>query len=217
MKKSIFILAALLAATFANAQITLEHTITVPLDEYHISFPNLDGHESPGFNLIGDIMEFRSRTSGEMSILDLHTYSTTVLPKIANGEIWYIAKNYFTLDNRICFIVWTSNESLSETDNHEHLYLYDQNGVLIQDLGSGRWCNCGLFPLINGQYMFYLGRSHMNGTTDIELYSLPGNGEATDVDEVSAPQRNTRKYLHNDQVLIDSNEQTYNMKGQVVR
>lgn len=58
----------------------------------------------------------------------------------------------------------------------------------------------------------------MNGTTDIELYSLPGNGEATDVDEVSVPQRNiARKYINNDQVLIDSNEKTYNMKGQLVR
>lgn len=217
MKKSIFVLATLFVATFANAQITLEHTMTVPTDDYNIVFPNIDGHTDPSFSLLGDIIYFKNRKNGEESILDLHTYSTTVLPTITDGEIWYIAKNYFTLDNRICFIVWKKNGELQNTDEQEHLYLYDQNGVIVQDLGSGRWCTCGFFPLSNGQFMFRIGRVHMDGTTDIEFYSLPGNGAAQDISNVSAPRSNARKYLHKDQVLIDSNDKTYTLQGHEVK
>ena len=219
MKKSIFILAALFVATFANAQITLEHTKVMPLDQYQIVFPNLDGHDRPSFNILGDLLYIKDRTTGEESLMDLNTYSTIILPSIpANGERWYIAKGYFTADDRICYLVWAADESLKNTENYEHLYLYDAQGTLVQDLGGGRYINCGFILLHDGKYKFYIGRSHMNDTTDFEIYSFPGNGEpCTDIVAPSSPKRSARKIARDGQVLIETETNTYTFQGAEVR
>jgi len=219
MKKFTCILVALFAATFANAQITLEHTTSFPLDQRNITFPNLDGHESSSFNILGDLLLLRDRNTGEESILDLQTYSTIVLPDVpSNGERWYIAKGYFTTDSRICYLVWTATESLKNTDDYEHLYLYDVSGTLIQDFGGGRYINCGYILLHDGKYKFYIGRSHMDDTTDLEIYSLPGNGEAgTDIVSPSSAKRSARKIARDGQVLIETETNTYTLQGAEVK
>ena len=219
MKKSIFILAALFAATFTNAQITLEHTETLPLDQFNIVYPNLDGQENPGFNLLGDFLYLKNRSTGEESLLDLHTYSTTNFPTIpANGEWWHIAKGFFTDDNRICYVLWTATEALKETDNYEHLYIYDIQGNLVQDLGGSRYINCSFIPLVNGKYKFCIGRCFMNNTTNVEIYSLPGNGESsTDIVTPSSPKRSARKIARDGQVLVETETNTYTLQGAEVK
>ena len=218
MKKFTFIFAALLAATFANAQITLEHTTTLPLDQCSVTYPNLDGHDSPGFNILGDLLLIWNRRTGEESILDLHTYSTIVLPAVpSNGERWYIAKGYFTNDSRICYLVWTATEALKNTENYEHLYLYDEQGILVQDLGGGRYINCGFILLQGGKYKFFIGRSHMNDTTDLEIYSLPGNGEAQAFSTPSSPKHSARKIARDGQVLVETDTNTYTLQGAEVK
>lgn len=50
-----------------------------------------------------------------------------------------------------------------------------------------------------------------------DIYSLPGSGETQDISSNSAPRYSSRKYLLNDQVLIDSNERTYTVQGLEVK
>ena len=51
MKKSIFVLATLFVATFANAQITLEHTLSK--DEGHVLFPYVVGNSYYSIYMLG--------------------------------------------------------------------------------------------------------------------------------------------------------------------
>lgn len=52
---------------------------------------------------------------------------------------------------------------------------------------------------------------------DYDIYSLPGNGEATAINEVHAPRRNARKYIHDAQVFIENEKNTYNIQGQEIK
>ena len=53
--------------------------------------------------------------------------------------------------------------------------------------------------------------------TDYDIYALPGNGEATAINEVYAPRRNARKYIHDAQVLIENEKNIYTIQGQEIK
>ena len=215
MKKSIFILAALLAATFANAQITLEHTFSK--DESHVLFPYVVGNSYYSIYMLGDILE--TQKDGVGVILDLNTYAYKNIPTIPdNAEIWNVAKGYFTADSRVCFVVWTYNAALADTDNCEHLYIYDENGTIIQDLGGGKALRCGFFPLRSNHYKFFIDRFTVSGNTNMEIYSLPGNGDPSQgIESPSTPRKLARKVLQKDQVRIENIDHTYTLTGQEIK
>lgn len=56
-------------------------------------------------------------------------------------------------------------------------------------------------------------------TNEYDVYSLPGDASSQDLISILPSSNNisARKYLHNDKVLIDSNERTYTLTGQEVR
>ena len=91
----------------------------------------------------------------------------------------------------------------------EQSEIYNEDGELIATIKG----NNPALVEVNDKYLL-ISRQENDKTY---IYSVPGNGESANVSKVSAPRYNTRKYLHDNQVLFDSNERTYNMQGQQVK
>jgi len=70
--------------------------------------------------------------------------------------------------------------------------------------------------LPDGSNKFIITTKDSNYDYKTYIYALPAKG-ATKNHEVSSTKIESRKYLRNDQVLIDSNERTYTLTGQQVR
>ncbi len=210
MKKSLFILAVVFATTLANAQITLEHTF----NRGDLFLPNPVSEESIDEGLI--IQRVILEKDVEIYyVYDAYTYDFIVeIPAPKYYEVYYISRGFFTDDETITYFVGDASSNGSD-----HLFIANTTGDIIYDFGT-----C----LLGGGRIFKVGDTYKlavvktidyddYNSSVTEIYSLPGKGIMTDVDETPAPSRNARKYLHNDQVLIDSNESTYNMQGQHIR
>lgn len=206
MKKNIFMFVALCATVFANAQITLEHTING-----YATFPYTHGTK---FRLLGNIIH--SEDANGTYITDAITYSTKTLPAIPNVYISECAaKGYFTADDRICFIAYKINESQEGTNNYQHIYLYDEYGTMIQDLGTCKYFTQHFFALPDGPYKYVLIRT-LNEKDQTEIYSLPGNGESQAINNPS-PKKNARKFAREGHVLVETETNTYTLNGQEVK
>ena len=58
----------------------------------------------------------------------------------------------------------------------------------------------------------------MNDTTDLEIYSLPGNGEvSTEISAPSSPKRSARKIARGGHVLVETETSTYTLQGAEVK
>ena len=67
---------------------------------------------------------------------------------------------------------------------------------------------------VDGKYLLIVSKSYGQGA---RIYSLPGNGEAQDVETPSAPRKSARKVLKKDQVLVENADKTYTLQGQEVK
>lgn len=209
MKKSIFILAALLAATFANAQINLLHTF--------------DGYISISMNIYGDQYNYIETSyfyecspainNGYATINlynseDFSLYKTVLVPALlvpASGSYWYISavsRNLFTQDNKVCFCLWDADASPKNT----YVYNEDAQQIAILNGGSPRVVS------INGTY-----RLITSGEGNTYIYSLPGNGESTEISAPSSPKRSARKIARDGQVLVETDTNTYTLQGAEVK
>lgn len=202
MKKFILIIAALFAVTFAKAQITLENTYNSVLI--------ITEYQGSPFTVYGDIYASFNFGTNTVDIIDANSLQIITTQTYSH---WFIAaKGYFS----------STNEVMILTEQNNHAVLLSQSGSIIQDLGENPVVSSGYGPmpsiktLSDGSCKLNIV-FQQNGTYITKLYSLPGNGVVTDLSEVSAPRNNARKYLHNDQVLIDSNNKTYNVQGQEVK
>ena len=206
MKKSVFVLAALFAATFANAQITLEHTFSGS-----INAPIIISYT------LGDYYIQEDETNNIITVYDANDYSVVWSLRMPNNAFARLfSTNIFTTDGKFACIVKTIDDS--KTDNtRSHLYVYDEDKNIIADLGTAYGIEGPNLVKVSTGYKLLVEKYAPDYSCTTEIYSLPGNGVATDVDELFAPSHNARKYLHNDQVLIDSNERTYNMQGKQVK
>ena len=214
MKKSIFILAVLCATTFANAQITLEKTFNGEL--YPFTYPHFDQL------VYGDLyFEWQDYTDDTYMIVLYDAYSYDEITRFTrpiSSFKWFIAaRGYFS----------NTNEVITLLPQNGHLVLISESGELFQDLGEFNIDavitpqiltlsdgSCRLWFSIRGDYDRETQTQYPSVTY---IYSLPGNGKAQSVSTPSSPKRSARKYVHNDQVLIDSNERTYNIQGQELK
>ena len=83
MKKYTFIIAALFAAAFANAQITLEHTFNGALD----GVPMIDQ------DVFGDFYVLRDKTTNEINVYDANTYNVVWTFSTPNASATLYSKN----------------------------------------------------------------------------------------------------------------------------
>lgn len=209
MKKSIFVIAALFAATFANAQITLEHTfeggsLFVFTDGGDHSQDESNRIQAPCFYIWDETDYGANEYSCWLELYDPETldlYRKIVFDKYT--LVHYITKNIFTTDNKIAFL---ANDKILNEDNE---VVYDLNlgldpGHLNYDLVK-----------FNGNYKLVLRTSYgSDGKTYI--YSLPGNGETQDI-STPISKRSARKVAREGQVLVETENNTYTLQGQEVK
>jgi len=212
MKKFTFIFAALFAATFANAQITLERTFN-----YFVCTP----YESIDINgyTMGDIFAYID--NGTLICVDALTYNETARITIPNMKGYdLIAKNIFSTDGLIGFIASTGNSK-----DGGHGYIYNQNGIQLADLGEYDYAR--IIKLSSGYKLvvyntdWYWDEKTQTSTSKYttSIYSLPGNGDiSADAMSPSALRKSSaRKYLNKDQVIIENADHNYTISGQEIK
>jgi hypothetical protein len=150
----------------------------------------------------------------------------------SNGlYVWnYISKGIFTTNGKwTCLVTEYKKENLKdgngtilgEVKKVKELRLVDEDGTILSIIpytGDTKQTSLSLVK-IGDTYKLFVPTGDDTSAVPYayDIYSLPGNGEATDVSEIPAPRHDARKYLHNDQVLIDSNDKTYTLQGQEVK
>lgn len=205
-------IAVLFAATFANAQITLlqsDVNLVVGSNVELIAPPFItDGHLNDNNIVIGYyVLDDQTSDSLQQTLYfydeDLNLVKSFTLAQLGVSNIAnvsFISRNIFTNDGKWAWI--RAKES-------KQIEIVTENGQILATMQG----YIGALLKIRDKYILGVETAW----NKYNIYSLPGNGEATDVSEVSAPQKNARKYLHNDQVLIESNEKTYTIQGQEVK
>lgn len=215
MKKSIFILAALFAATFANAQITLEHTFNTGVygsSEIYIRGQVLYTQSPYLFNFEAD--DNGNITINLFNTDDFSLYKTTNIHLNISKQflLYHVSRNILTTDNKTCFIVTASYGC-------DKSYIYDEDGQLVETIN-------GIDPKlykVNDQYLLltylYSEEGYLwSGEGSLTyVYSLPGNGETQEVSTPSSPKRNARKVAHEGRVLVETGSNTYTLQGQEVK
>ena len=219
MKKSIFIFAALFAATFANAQIYLEKVLEG-------TFPKWLSYEDYYFDcgklpmVYGDtlIELYNDDMSLYKSIRFAHSTNTpspsaparkapTALKGSPDYAFCMFTRNIFTTDGKVTFLKYVNS----------HISVYNEDGELVSDLQDTEY-NFGLMT-INGKWKLIIREyDYMPDAKEkYYIYSLPGNGEFQDIVSPSAPRKSARKYLQNDQVRIENADRIYTLTGQEVK
>ncbi len=208
MKKSIFILAALFAATFANAQITLEHTfeggsLLVHTDGGGFSEDQSNRIQAPYFYIWDETSSDVTPYSCWLELYDPETldlYKKIVFEKYT--LIHYITKNIFTTDNKVAFI---ANDKIMNEDKE-----------VVYDLNLGDPYNLR-YDLVkfNGNYKL-VARTSYGSKGKTYIYSLPGNGETQDI-STPISKRSARKVAREGQVLVETENSTYTLQGQEVK
>lgn len=207
MKKFIVILSILFVATFVNAQITLEHTFNGSIDAPIIR----EG-------ILGDYYIQADKTNNTIIVYDANNYSVVWSLNMPNTRAYLYSSNIFTTDGKFACLVEIRDDS--KTDNTRcHLYVYDEDKNIIADLGTS-WDHEYLnFVKVSSGYKLLVEKVAPDYSFTTEIYSLPGNGETSeDVSTPSAPRKSSsRKYLGNDQVLVENGDKTYTVTGQRIQ
>ncbi len=214
MKKSIFILAALFAATIVNAQITLEKVI-----QGQVYFPTTNqGGLSWNDLVYGDIMILTRYDSDEnqgyATIYDAYTYEEYLSDAPFEYNVTTLfAKGYLTNDNRVTYL------TAIENDNSFHLYVRNLNNENIADLGEveGRLSERTIYKWSDGSAQLIIKTYDDSDQPYTYIYSLPGDGMTTAISTPSSPKRSARKIAKGGQVLIETEANTYSLQGQEVK
>lgn len=213
MKKTIFILAALFTATFANAQITKVGEVAGQLAVYTNAMT------------VGNVLYSKVKQGSRVSIklynlsgAFIQEYKTININKVAEEnefQIEHLSRNYFTTDGKICFLY---HEYSGSYPNFvvEKCQIIDEDGNVVYNIAEK--------PFYEGSAIYNIGDTYylvLNGLLPTEksyIYALPGNGDsAQDIVFPSAPHKSARKILNNDQVYIENADHTYTLTGQQVK
>ena len=213
MKKFTFIIATLFVATFANAQIELEAT----LDGYYqfsATMAGVNGYDFvPASHLYNSDLGDQDKVDGKwvVKLYDLETFNLYKTVFIPAGEetslsVFNVSQNIFTTDGKVCFCVRGAG-------NDQHVYLYNEDGQLLYTFegttNSGYW-------KIKDKYLMQTFTYDSNQLTTY-IYSLPGNGVATEISSPAPQKSSARKIARDGQVLVETENNTYDLKGQEVK
>lgn len=221
MKKSIFILAALFAATFANAQIYLEATFTGRFKEYwDVSDFYFDCGKLPiiyGDTLTelynDDMTLYKTIRFAQSSAQTIKRAPTATKGGPSHG-MYLFSRNIFTTDGKVAFIKWSSDK----------IEVYDEDKTLLATIPlADESPDMGLFS-VNGKWKLIIVESQWSEVTYTStyttyVYALPGNGDAQAYFSPSSPKRvsSARKIARDGKVLIESDNTTYTLTGTEVK
>lgn len=238
--KKLFISVAILSATLlSHAQITLEKTLT-DLEDY-ISSYNF-GRNVEVFPLVKDfypvviggdyliLTEFADDGNAQYdptvftNVYNLNDYSLEFSVNIEQTfgrntyeGPYFITKNIFTTNSKFTYICRDPRKGeikvISEDGNI--LTSIPHTGDIRHNASiDGSFC---YLVKVGERYKLIVENNQDDNNYDYDIYSLPGNGEATAINEVYAPRRNARKYIHDAQVFIENEKNTYNIQGQEIK
>ena len=217
MKKSIFVLVALFIVAFANAQITLEHTF---VGTVYIKTPN-------GGDLYGgiDAPYLYSFDKTQLKMFDKDTYElyktyTYSIPTVSYPmvDIVYLTRNIFTNDGKVSFIFCFSTDGGGVSQNY--CRIIDEDGNILFDFNNPYLRSYGFSLIKMGNSYKLLAREYdyqNSNPVKTYLYSLPGNGEATEIYTPSSSKYSARKIAREGQVLVETENNTYTLQGQQVQ
>ena len=229
MKKSIFILTALVAATCMNAQITLEKTFG---QDWHIGaeVQVLQNCTIRNGSVTTDIQPLFlgqyfvdehpiQNSNYDEAIYDIYDPKTLNLIKTFNSSDmapadcypYFISRGFFTTDNKWAWAyskpsdtMYASDFCIVTEDNVEllRITIFDEYAYIIK---------------VGEQYKLVVPGVQDGNSYVTQLYSLPGKGDSgQDISSPAAP-RNSRKVLKKDQVLVENADKTYTLQGQEVK
>ena len=208
MKKSICVLAALFAATFVNAQITLEHTFDGAIWVSTTRFADIygDNNAAPYFySFDNQQLKLYDKTTFELYKTYSYTLPNVQWPRV---EIWCVTKNIFTTDGKTAFIFNFDEEG---GNSQNYCKIIDEDGRVIYDFNNKKLASFTLVK-IDGHFKL-LAREKEDEGAKTYLYSLPGNGDATEISTPSSPKRSARKIAREGQVLVETETNTYTLQG----
>ncbi len=237
--KKLFALVAILSATLlSHAQITLERTLT-NIEDIRLTnfgskvevYPLTDSYDN--LIAIGEYLILTERADDGnaqydptvfVQLYNLHDFSLVFSVNIEQlfGRRTYhgpffISKNIFTTDSKFAYIC------VEEDDygKNGEFKIISQDGNIITSIPytlAGAGDPIGYLFKAGDQYKLIVHNDPDDDyTDDYDIYLLPGNGEATDINEVYAPRRNARKYIHDAQVLIENEKNIYTIQGQEIK
>ena len=216
MKKSIFILAALLAATFANAQISLEHQF------------NGDIRFGTGIQLIDHCFAYSGTTrvfgayfcdvqDNFVTIYDAFDYSVVKTINVpANSFVGLISKGIFTTDGKWAYVLYqqtTEPTGLAWSPYYYSMKVVDEDGNALTNNIQKTTLEGGSSYLLKVNNSYILAVEN-NSENTYDIYSLPGNGDSsTDIVSPSSPKHSARKIARDGQVLVETENNTYTLQG----
>lgn len=232
--KKLFISVAILSATLlSNAQIVLEKTLTVDdeIREYNFgSKVEVYPLDRDPIVVGGDYIILTERADDGnaqydpthfINVYNLNDYSLEFSVNVEQTfgrntyrGPYFIAKNIFTTDSKFAYVCVDKNQ--------KEIKIISQEGNIIKSIpyteGGAGIPFCYLFKTSDRYKLIVHNGSDDDGYTDnYDIYALPGDGEATSINEVYAPRRNARKYIHDAQVLIENEKNIYTIQGQEIK
>ena len=238
MKKLFALVALLFATLLSHAQITLERTLT-NIEEIRLTnfgskvefFPLTDSYDN--LITIGEYLILTERADDGnaqydptvfVQLYNLHDFSLEFSVNVEQTfgrntyrGPYFISKNIFTTDSKFAYIC------VEEDDygKNGEFKIISQDGNIITSIPytlAGAGDPIGYLFKVGDQYKLIVHNDPDDDyTDDYDIYLLPGNGEATYINEVYAPRRNARKYIHDAQVLIENEKNIYTIQGQEIK
>ena len=243
MKKLLVLVVIIFATLLSNAQIVLEQTLTNLEDAIRMyNFGSNVKVLTVNVSAIGGnfliLTEDADDATAEydptffINVYNLNDYSlefsVNVEQTFGRGTYgpYFISKNIFTTDSKFAYICRTVTEvgGWLGTPRKGEIKVISQDGNILTSMpytcknyDSNAESFCYLVKVGERYKLIVENNQDDDGKYDYDIYLLPGNGEATDINEVYAPRRNARKYLHNAQVLIENEKNTYTIQGQEIK
>ena len=242
MRKSIFILAALLAATISNAQITYERTF-----DGHLALGSgveIIGHDlyqlqpiqyiNYAMTAVGEyIWDFSEidEKHWAYNLLDANTLSLVksfIVGDETKAEDTYflhlVSRGIFTTDGKWAGVIMNpdNNEIAIVTEDGNTIaklpWEYDSSSYsTTNNIEPFLLKTKTTYKLVVPRLTKVTSGEYTSMEHSFDIYSVPGNVESSqDIIAPVAP-RNSRKVLKKDQVLIENADRTYTLQGQEIK
>jgi len=145
--------------------------------------------------------------------------------------VWnFISHGIFTTDGKwACLVTEYKSENLVDTQGTvlgtvkkvKDLRIVDEDGTILLTIpytGDTQQTTLSLVK-IGGVYKLFVptGDDTSSMPYAYDIYSLPGKGEPASVSNPSSPKRSARKIAHEGQVIVETETNTFDLRGQEVK
>lgn len=227
MKKSIIILAALFAATFANAELTPEFSENYAESSYVLFYGGYgnEKYELPTCPFVIRWTRIGGEGSGKTRWDFLNPSNNYSVYKTIDfnddQDILAITYDIFAVDKLAFLMINDIYDDGCNGDCTSNLKIIDEDGTIILDIP---YVDPYVFIRKYGTTWKMLVREKnnldYNGTEYFKIYSFPGDGSMPNSSEAisnPSPKHNAKKIVREGQVLVETENNTYDLRGQEVR